>query len=251
VTCTQTPAAVQKRCSSDIATLQYEWFTPFLPVIGVDDIDADMKVRAMLNTLHWQLAAQYCTIRTDKPSDPVLLDSLQTTGAGERCVNGVQLAGANEMFFRIGMAYKSSTGGTLAAADIWQQIAYNACGSIIATGSQRLEATSTDTRFIEITDFIPRKSAAKVKIVFVASGFNGANFRFQAAQQKVATSREVPGAWALLQGANYYTAAGEYNTGEIALSYSGDWESRFGIGYNLSSGSFGQADLAWAVAVRT
>jgi hypothetical protein len=245
------PPAGQQRASTDMTGNQYLWLTDWQPTIGVDDVDANMKVRAMTSTMNWQLAVQYATIRTDKPGAPAVLDALQTTGAGERGVNGIQLSGTTEMYFRMGYMYASPNAGTLVAADLWLQIAYTACGSIIGTGTTRLEATSTDDRYLPISGWMSRKAAAKVKAAFVGAQYAGSGFRFQLAQQKATTSIEAPDAWAGLQASTYYTSAGENNTGEVTCSYTSQLLTRFGIKYNLSAGSYGAADVSWALCVRS
>jgi hypothetical protein len=240
----------QRTLEADDTTMRYAPFTKWMPTIGLDEVVAVMKARAVLGSPSWQLAVQYAAVRTDLPDAWAVLDALQAN-AGERCTGPVSLTNApSKMFVRFGMGYKSAAGATLAQLDATLQLAMEPCGMVIGTYAFHPVATDTNTRYQPITDWIPSAHAAKVKAALISTSLAGTNFQFQLAQQKAATSVEVPGAWATIE-AGWRNTATEACTGEITLSYTNQFWTRFGIAYNVSSGTFAEADLAAIVAVRS
>lgn len=248
--CGQTTPEIQLTLTSSVATLAYAPFTEWIPCIGLDTVTAVLKARGMSNTLHWQLAVQTASVRTDLPDAWATLDVLQTTGAGERCSGSVTVNTAGKFFVRFGVAYKSSVGGTLAQADVALQAAYDACGRVVGGGQAHLVATDTNTRFEPVTGWVPSHQAGKVEAALVATAFGGASFQYRLAQQQAATSPEQPGAWSVLE-AGWTTSASERNTGELALSFTNVMWVRFGIAYTLSAGTFGECVVTSLVGVRT
>lgn len=202
----------------------------------------------MVNTLKWQLAVQYADVRPDQPGAWSTLDAEQST-ATERCASGISLSYASRFYVRFGVAYRSGTNGTQASADLSLRVTFNSCGQVLGAGAQRLTAVSTTEGFWPVTGWMPSVAAAKVKAAFSGSAFVGTGFRYQLAQQKAATSVESPGAWAAIE-AGWRTNDGAGNTGELTLSYSSQAWTRFGVAYSVSSGSYGQGDVAVAIAVR-
>lgn len=229
-----------------LAGFSYKAMTPWYVSLGLGPVTAVLKARAAEGTPIWQLAVQYAATRTDKPDAWGVLDQT-TSGAGERCTGPESLGNSAKFFTRFGVAVKSSAGGTLAEADITEQVAMNACGSVIGMSEFHAVAVDANTRYEPVTGWVPTSAVATIMAAIVCSGVSGTGLQWRLAYQKAATSTEEPGAWTNLQ-AGFTAGADEVNTGELTPSYSGEMWVRIGIGYSVSSGSFGEGMISTVVA---
>lgn len=231
-------------------TMVYEWFTGWLPAVGVDAVRPLAKVRATDSAFQWQFALQTAAVRTDHPSNPVLKDALQT-GAGERCPGDIPVATDTQSvaFVRLGLGYKASSG--TAQADVSAQFAWAACGRMIAAETVQLATTSTgsDVQAVEVSEWIPAFQVDKVKAALVIASLSG-NLQCRLCIRTAVTSPEQPGAWTSI-GDPWHGSAAELNTGELPVSLGSVMWVQVGLQYQNSSGTaLGQATVTSFVGVR-
>jgi len=250
--CFTLTSPVQKRlyALSD-AVVQYEWFTAWMPAIGFDSVQGVLKNKALTGNFESRMALQTAAIRADNPDTPVLLES-SYQGSGERCSTVLNVAGDTDdkYFVRLGVAYHLSSAGNPGQADVSLELAYNACGKIIGGDVAQLFVPGTTSQYRPFTGWIPASHAAKVKAALVVLN-SSANFRCQLAMRTATTSREATGSWSSNLEALWHSGDGEFNTGEISLSNGSVFWVQFGLEYQLSSGSNGQASVSMSVAART
>ena len=149
-------------------------------------------------------------------------------------------------YVRFGVGYDLSEGSTLARADVELLVSFNACGKIAGAINQQLVAMSTTVSYMAVTPFLPTIVAAKVRAAIAAASLTG-DFQWRLAYRTAATNVQNPNAWSTTF--DTYHTAGELNTGDLTPTISGKMWIQFGIQYNLSSSTPGQASISGAVAV--
>lgn len=252
MSCFSMTSPIQKRlvALSD-SVVQYEWFTDWMPAIGLDEVQGVLKNKAVTGNFESRMAIQTAVIRTDNPDVPSLLES-SYQAQGERCSSVLDVTSqrSTKFFVRFGVAYHLSSGSTPGQSDTSLEIAYNSCGRIIGGDTAQLVVPGATSCYRPFTGWIPAHHAAKVKAAIVVT--NGhANFRCQLAYRTATTSRESPNAWSSNFESTWHSGNDEFNTGEVTLSISSHFWVQFGLEYNLSSGSDGEASVSMSVGVRT
>lgn len=252
MSCSKLTKEVSKTLTNSSVTLTEEYFTDWMPAIGVDSLWVTQKVTNMsVVALNYQPIIQTARVRTNKPGNSSSFDSSRTT-AVESCTGpeDVHTTTEGQMYFRLGVQYKASAAG-LAKADLAYQAVYTQCGKVADSWSGHLEASSTDERFQAISAWMPSSEAEKVMVALIISSLTG-NIQFMLTWRTATTSTEAPGAWITSPNAEaaWHTANEETTTAQIATSITTDMWVQFGLRYKLSSGTFGQADVATATCVR-
>lgn len=164
------------------------------------------------------VAVQYATIRPERPSDPAVLGSAQTSTS----LVSATLATSSRMEARIGLAWRltPSTQGTgTATVRLWRSVQSDVIrlgtiqhpfGPIPAGVTQRLPLTS----------LLPTVTLAGVKAALLISGVSGAGaytLTYGLAGRLFATDPKSPGAWTALETATTTTGTIARNTGVLAL----------------------------------
>lgn len=147
--------------------------------------------------------------------------------------------------------YNESTVPGTSQADVALQLSYNACGSIVGSGTYQLLAPDTSSYFQPVTGWMPVLGAAKHRAAFISSGTSSAAFKFKVAYQTATTNPNVPNAWATVD--SDHSGDGEACTSD--LTPAGGTASvmwiRFGIQYFMSSGTNGQGNVSVAIGARS
>jgi len=225
-------------------TVEYAWFTDWLPTEGVDYIRAVLKcVNATGNSFQWQLAVQYAAVRNDAPGSPATLQQAQT-GSGEYQTGDVNVAtsmAANRMF-RLGVAYTTTAANQpVQQGDVSLEAAWMQLGTDLGTRSVAISALDTGTKYAVLTPWIPAIYMTKIKAAFSMNSITGAtsNLRYQLAYQTAGATVQQPNAWVNAEVNTGWTTPSltynERNTGEVALSTSDMW-FRLGVAYSMTSG---------------
>lgn len=246
-----TPAFQKRLLALSSSEVQYEWFTAWMPAIGLDEVQGVLKNKAVTGNFESRMAMQAAAIRTDNPDSPILLES-SYTGSGERCSSVLAITSdlTSKYFVRFGVAYHLSSGSTLGQSDTSLEVAYNSCGKIVGGDVIQLFAPSTTSLYRAFTGWIPAIHAAKAKAALVVQNAS-ANFRTQLAVRTATTSREVTSAWSSNLEGTWHSGNGEFNTGEVALSLGSAYWVQMGLEYQMSAGSNGEATASMSVSVRT
>lgn len=93
--------------------------------------------------------------------------------------------------------------------------------------------TTTNTN-VAVTGWMAALGVDAVVAFFIITGLAN-NLRCQLCYRTAATSTQIPGAWTLLEGANYRIADGESSTTQLTMSLTGVMFVQFGIAYSQSS----------------
>lgn len=249
--CSAAMSLVQRRLAAlSSSETQLEWYTDWMPAIGLDNVQGVLKNKAVTGNFESRMAMQTAAIRTDNPDSPILLES-SYQASGERCSSVLSIATdlLSKCFVRFGVGYHLSSGSTPGQSDTSLELAYNSCGRIIGGDVAQLYVPGTTSFYRAFTGWIPAAHAAKVKAAIVILNAS-ANFRCQLAQRTATTSRESTSAWSSALEGGWHSGNGEYNTGEVSLSNGSSFWVQFGLEYQLSSGSSGEATASVSVAVR-
>jgi len=222
------------------STVQYEWYTDWLPTDGVDNIRAVLKAK---NTsggqFGWQLAIQYATVRADNPDTPGTLGTQQDSD-GEYVTGDLAVGTSmqSKRLFRLGVAYFSA--GAAVQGDVALVASWKSVGTILGAQTVNLEVVdSGGIKYMPLTGWVPATFMAKIKAAFILSGLTiTSNFRYQLAYQLATTSVQQPDAWATAEASwtTPSTANNERNTGEITVSASSKMWFRLGVAYSMTSG---------------
>lgn len=239
--CFRETAYVERHLVSVTNTTQYAWFTGWMLATGVDTIRAVMKVKNATGTsFQAQPAIQTAAVRTDAPGAASALGSLQTGNTEYNTQNvTVSTVTSGALWFRLGVAYQSSTAG-LTQADVGLGASFQQFGGLLDSRTVELTANDTSLQVAVLTRWFPAVFFSKIKAVFAATGaLGGTAFQFQLAIQSAPTSIEQPGTWSLLGSAQAVGSSSvEVNLGELApASAVTDMWLRVGVVYNLSSGT--------------
>jgi hypothetical protein len=249
---------LEKLLAPTDTNLLYAPYTPWQFATGVDTVRVVWKNLQGGSNLVSQPFIEVAKVRPDAPvATPTLLGSA-LTGNGESNVNAsVSSVTGSAMWFRLGIAYKSST--TTAQAHVGLFASWIQNGQLGGTEVVQLQANDTSTNHAMIvTPWIPQIFVAKLKLATVANGFVGSNsLQYELVQQTAATSVENPTSnWAAPTGSSFVTVSGyaENCTAEMtpALGNSSDRWIRFGVLFGLFSGTgWSTATLNTMVTVRS
>jgi hypothetical protein len=254
--CGGMPKRVQKRLNAYSATAAQEWFTEWLPAIGLDDVMIVFRARQATSAyFEGQLIMQTASVRTDQPNAISNVGSGQTSnGTGNSFtyntgVLDISASTAPVMWVRFGVAYKYSTAQAQASADVDVEVSYKQCGDMAGAATHQLSTTTVDDQFVAITPFLPGILVDGVKAALIINSLTG-NFRCRLAYRLAATSKEQPGTWTAVTDANAPYTGGEVCTGDLAVTVGSNMWIQFGILYDLSSTGTGQASVSAAVGTR-
>lgn len=248
----------QKRLNAFSTTVAYEWFTDWLPAIGMDSAMVVLKGRAASSVqFQAQVVMQTAAVRTDQPSDPITKGSAQFPATNTNYfsyntnIMDITSNTGSVMFVRFGVAYNLVSGASVpASADVELEVAYTQCGDIVAAVTHQLATTTSTAQYIAVTGWLPRILVDKVKAGLVCNSLTG-NFVFQLAYRTAETSKESPSAWTLVADATGPApyGAGEGCTSELPVSLGNNMWVQFGIMYKSTSGD-GQASVSVALCAR-
>ena len=232
-----------------------EWFTEFVPVIGMDKIMAALRAKAATNDhFQAQVIVQFAAVRTDSPDSPATLGSVQTASSGsiEYPTGAIDISAsaATKFYVRFGVAYRyNPTGGSQSSADVSLDINYEQCGEIAGGLNAQLFTSTSDMQVVALTGLLSPLMVEKIKAALMVTSKTG-NFQWKLTYRTFSTNREVPGAWSDSFEQSYRTATGDVNTGELTVSGLGSamW-IQIGLAYTSSSGN-GQASVSLALGTR-
>lgn len=251
--CGQSSAEIQKHLVSTSTSYVYEWFTDWMPAIGLDTVRATIKHKAAAAAFQTKFAIQTANVRTNNPNAAATLETSPTAGAGERVAGDtpgnidITNSTAGTLFVRFGVAYSLSSAG-IGDADVSMQLAYDACGRMIGSASAEVLAPDSGNSFLPVTGWMPAIHVSKFKAALVVTG-SGSVFKTRMAVQTATTSVESPNAWTTDLD-TWRTGDLEVNTGEITPSIGSHMWVRIGVLYIAYSGSNLRAQISCAVGIR-
>lgn len=186
----------------------------------------------------WQLAIQYAAVRVDEPDAPSTLGNA-AAGSGEIPTGDISVSGTtpSKRFFRLGIAYSSSSGVT--QADVSLVASWKSVATPLAARRVTLAVADLGTKYEVLTDWMPATFMSKVKAVFMLNSITGASsqLRYRLAVQTAVSSVQQPGTWTDLE-AGWTTPSGTYserNTGELTVSTTTEMWFRLGVAYGMTS----------------
>jgi hypothetical protein len=224
-----------------------------MPAVGLDLVNAVMRMKAGAGNFQGRLVMQTAATRTDNPSAPTLLEAGYTsyTNAPDHCTGVLNVASttATPMFARFGVAYNLSSGSALGAADVSLELTWVACGQMAGGGTFAIQSPNTTSHYVAVTPWIPCILAELVKAALIVTGTLG-TFRCQLSYRTATAVKESPSAWASNWEGLWHGGDGEYSTGELTPSLGSAMWVQFGVEHSLNSGSDGEAIVAVTVGVR-
>ncbi len=236
---------VERHLVATSTTTQQEWFTPWYLATGLDTVKAVVKAyNCSGSNFQYQGVLQTAQVRPDNPNTPVTFTSPVWSSGGENASGVCTISGqtGTQMWVRFGIQYSSTSG--VAEADVALQVSCYHYGVLLDKKRVTLSANDTGNRIEVVSRWIPMAWVAKVKAAFVVNGITGSNnLQFRLTYMTATTSVQQPNsagwsttydAWRSLSGSTGYY---ENNTGELASPSTNDMWIRYGVLYNLSSGT--------------
>ncbi len=250
--CVTLTPEVWKRLSTSSNLDRFEWFTDWMPAVGMDKAQFVMKSKAGVGAqnLIVQPAIQTAVVRTNLPDAPATCGQTSKTGDGEAVSALTDISGstASKYFVRFGMAYKAAAAGE-ASADVSLQVCAETFGKIVATKTVSLISPDDSIYYQPVTDWMPTAMFSKLKAVFVLQNASG-DFRCALGWQFASTSVEQPGSWSNT-GTWYDSTNPERCTGEVsAIPGANEMWGRAGIAFKSNTDSITQATVTASVAIR-
>ena len=245
--CGQSTPDTQTHLVAMSTTVAYEWLTPWMPCIGIDNLKATLRVHGVSGNFQGQIAYQTALVRAAVPDSPAVVDSAQV-GEGEKCTGVISIASATagKFLVRFGVAYSLSSGTGVAQADVSTAFSFTQCGNVLGARALALDTSTSSDAFSPAAGWVPAMQVQKVKATVICRSLTG-NFEWKLCYRVATTSQEDPGAWNALEAS--YHGAGEFDTGEITLNVDSSMYVQFGIQYHSTSGA-GQAQVDVVYAVR-
>ena len=111
-----------------------------------------------------------------------------------------------------------------------------------------MASSGSNNSYVAVTPWIPTIAAAKMRAALSITSLTG-DFQCRMAYRTAETSQQSPNGWSTTFDSTWRTA-GEATTNDLTPTYSDVMWVQFGLQYNLSSGTPGQASVACAVAVQ-
>ena len=228
---------VEQHLVATDTTHRFEWFTDWVPAIGVDSIRAVLKGTNTDSGLNYRVAYQMTPIRVDNPGSPSNVGATQT-GSGGYCTATQGITTSGMRFIRFGVEFWSGS-STVTQGDISLWVSWNCVGSPVSTTTIQVDADNVVDRIAILTPWIPRIYAAKVQAAIVGTGVTGlGTIRYELVAQTAPSSFENPSAWdTSIHSPQTFSSNTEYNTGDLTLTSSNDMWVRFGLAYGLSTGT--------------
>lgn len=253
MTCGGTSNPVQDRLNAVSTTQVIKWFTGWMQCTGFDTIVPVLKAKAATSVyFEAQLVLQTAKVRTTEPEAPVTLGSVQTPSSGSFEYNpgAIDVSSNTDeaMFIRFGVAYNYTSGQEPASADVELEVSYHQCGQIAGAATHQLFATTGTAQFIAVTPWLPALLVEEVKAAASATSVTG-NFQWRLVYRTAATSKESPGAWAVVTDNNAPYSSGDINTGDLPVSLTGKMWVQLGVQF-LSSSGIAQASLGIVIGTR-
>lgn len=255
MSCVTVLPAVQKHLVATSGTDSYEYFTDWMPAIAMDAATATLKLRNLAGYFRATPVVQTADVRTDIPNAPTLIGALANQAAnGEFFISAstfdLATLTTGKTYVRFGVAFDVSTTPSLGQADVTLQVSYRQCGSLGKAWSGHVVARSTDACFVPIGGWLPAMGVVKLEGTIAISGLSGP-LELLLAYRTAETSIESPDAWITTGMGSALTSAGETNTGELTPTTTGKMWIQPGLKYDLTSGTFGQADVTVLLGIRS
>jgi hypothetical protein len=221
--------------------------------IAMDAAAAILKMANLAGNFRATPVVQTAAVRTDKPDSASGIGTLSNQAAsGEYYFDAADFSlsalTAAKTFVRFGLLYDVSSVGQ-GQADVQLEVWYRQCGYLLAPVSVHVVATDAQLRYLPLSGWLPALGVVKVEGTIVISSLTDdltAQLTFRTAE----TSPEDPDDWDDTGIGTPRSANIEENTGELTVNTNGKGLIQIGLMYS-SSGSFGQADIAVALGIRT
>lgn len=235
---------------------QYDFYTPWMPAIGVDNLRAMIRAKSASSNLSWAQCIETASIRTDNATSPQVITGY-TSGVAEVSTGSFSitsyLGSPLACWFRLGIAHYNNNATGIAEGDVALQTSWFQSGRIVDGRRVMLYTTDTANKFQVLTRWIPAIHVAKVRAAIIVNGVSGAvGLTVQLAQQGCPTNDANPGAWSAIAGTSNSISSGvlEYNTGDISNGDAVNQWIRYGVLY--ASATSGQVNgiLNSMIAVR-
>ncbi len=259
--CGKTGQPTSHRLTSTTTADQFQAVSGWMLAPGLDSVKMVIKrksvqVGGVAPTFSVKPAIQVATVRPDNAGDWAVIAGFGPwTGAGEVNTGLMNVAGTTggQMFVRFGVAYAlGGTAPTTGQADVEVQLSFVACGTLVGSMTQDLQAFNTTTNStVAITGWVSTIEAEKVIASFVLSGVIN-NFRCQLAVRYATTNIQTPGAWSSLEGSTYRDSNGETTTAALTVNGAAEMFVQFGVSFSQSTAGQapGQATVTTSIAVR-
>jgi hypothetical protein len=264
MTCSTNIPVVTKHLRATSSTADsFEPFTDWMFCVGIDSVKRvlrNMQVSSGGTTFfRTKFAYQVASCRTDNPGSWTPAGSYVTGNAeASALLTSISTDTAAGFFVRFGVAYGLVSGSTPYEADVQLQIAFDACGEVVATRSFQTSWDQTTEVYTSITDWLPVIHVDKVKLVVIMTASTATYARWRWCYQTADTSPDLQStisSWTVDTGTpSTYVTANETNTGDFALTSapaSTVFWIRFGIAFSsTTANTLAQATFSTAVAVR-
>lgn len=242
-------AAISATTTTDVFT----WLTGWIPAIAIDDAMATLKIANAVNTIRVQPVVQFAVIRIDKPSAPTTVGSVQSND-GEYFVSAsdynIGASAPGNTFVRFGVAHHVNTAPNTGRADVAFQLSFRQKGRLLTPWSAHLVATSATKQFIPISGWMTGLDAVKVEGTIVVTDLTG-SLELKLTYRTATASPESPDAWDTTGLGSPINSNSENNTGELTPTTTSKMWVQFGLYYDVTAGSLGQADVFVLLGIRS
>ncbi len=215
----------------------FEPFSPWYPAVGVDAVRVSVQQaggQVDQTDFETKFAIQFAASHTETPSSWTAYGSARSGAPAGGCGDTPIAADANaNMWFRLGVGVKYSSGYTPSGADVTLDATWNACGKIADARTFDLATSPVgQTSTMVLTNWLPRLDLDRIKasIEPFAMVQTSGTFNCRLAYQTADSEVESPGDWTAI-GSTYTQNSGTANTGELALPPTAAMWVRFGIQY--------------------
>jgi len=253
--CVRVTDPVQHHLITSAATDSIQYFTEWMPAIGMEDALATLKLANVSGGFRATVVVQTAAVRADKPDAPTLIGSIANQTSDDEFFFSAATVGIGTLvegkaWVRFGVAYDVSSTPAVGQADVTLQLAIRQCGSMLAPWTGTLSTVTSEDGFVAITGWLPALAVVDFQATIVLSSKVGA-IRLKLTYRTAETSPEAADTWDPTGLGNDLSADGETTQGALAPTTTGKMWIQLGIRFDLTSGTYAQADVAALIGIRS
>lgn len=249
-----------RRVSTDNSAFSFRPFTDWIPAQNVDNVRSTLRMFAELNSMDIKFAYQTATVVTDVTgasfynAGPNAWTEIGTAMSA----NGLQteshtIGGSTSGNFlvRFGIAFKSTTGGTLAEASVGVDVQVEGGSIPLGAGvNLDLHAAPVGTGlsgFTPVSGWLPAAGIQSFQAGILKTDLGSGNVNLYGVYQ-IADDPEFPGAWTRFTNIQLLTSGATVIVDPAPVAMSSVAWYRLGVEWNTGSGSQQQTDVNIAIS---
>lgn len=220
--------------------LRYGWFTGWMLVHGMAEVDALINVRNVDGSWEGKPCYQTAAVLPEYPDSPTVFSAGTYKSSADFYHFRETLGITNKYWIRFGVAARNVSGPALGSANVELQISHAQCGQQVGMGKISINPgmiSGTDVNYFEIGGFTPTIGLDKMMAAFVVMNNESTYMEYQLVC-RTANDPRAPNAWQTCEAGYDNPAAGNSVRNTTALSAPG--------GANVSSNLL----IQWGIAAR-